>query len=80
MAFSPGDDAPQQVTFRLRPAGSEAGQEDPIEVVSAKIVSPAGQEATIQDGAVCLTPKSKERIILEVETNGNLNGLAFRIG
>ena len=80
VAFTPGEDDPQQVTLRLRPAGSEAGQEDPIAVIKAKVVSPPGQEATIQDGMVCLTPTSKDRIILEVETNGDLNGLAFRIG
>ena len=79
VAFTPGEDTPQQITLRLRPAGSEAGQEDPIEVIKAKIVSPPGQDATIQDGTVYLTPKSKDRIILEIETNGNLNGLAFRI-
>ena len=55
VAFTPMSDTPQEIAIRLRPAGGEWGQENPIEVVSAKVVSPAGQEAQIQDGSVRLT-------------------------
>ena len=56
------------------------GQENPIEVLSAKVVSPAGQEAQIQDGSVRLTPQSNERVVIEIETSDALDDFAFRIG
>ena len=80
VAFTPLSDTPQEITIRLRPAGGEWGQENLIEVVSAKVVSPAGQEAQIQDGLVCLTPQSNERVVIEIETSDALDDFAFRIG
>ena len=80
VAFTPVGDTAQEITIRLRPAGGEWGQENPIEVVSAKVVSPAGQEAQIQDGAVRLTPQPNERIVIEIETSDALDDFAFRIG
>ena len=72
-------DTPQEIAIRLRPAGGEWGQENPIEVVSAKVVSSAGQEAHIQDGLVRLTPQSNERVVIEIETSDALDDFAFRI-
>ena len=80
VAFTPLSDTPQEIAIRLRPAGGEWGQENPIEVLSAKVVSPAGQEAQIQDGSVRLTPKSNERVVIEIETSDALDDFAFRIG
>ena len=82
VAFTPvGDsDTAQEIAIRLRPAGGEWGQENPIEIVSAKVVSPAGQQAQIQDGAVRLTPQPNERVVIEIETSDALDDFAFRIG
>ena len=80
VAFTPLSDTPQEIAIRLRPAGGEWGQENPIEVVSAKVVSPAGQEVQIQDGLVRLTPQSNERVVIEIETSDALDDFAFRIG
>ena len=80
VAFTPISDTPQEIAIRLRPAGGEWGQENPIEVLSAKVVSPAGQEAQIQDGSVRLTPQSNERVVIEIETSDALDDFAFRIG
>ncbi len=80
VAFTPMSETPQEIAIRLRPAGGEWGQENPIEVVSAKVVSPAGQEAKIQDGSVQLTPQSNERVVIEIETSDALDDFAFRIG
>ena len=80
VAFTLMGDTAQEIAIRLRPAGGEWGQENPIEVVSAKVVSPAGQEAQIQDGAVRLTPQPNERVVIEVETSDALDDFAFRIG
>ena len=80
VAFTPMSETPQEIAIRLRPAGGEWGQENPIEVVSAKVVSPVGQEARIQDGAVLMTPQPNERVVIEIETSDVLDDFAFRIG
>ena len=80
VAFTPMSDTPQEIAIRLRPAGGEWGQENPIEIVSARVISPAGQEAQIQDGLVRLTPQSNERVVIEIETSDALDDFAFRIG
>ena len=80
VAFTPISETPQEIAIRLRPAGGEWGQENLIEVISARVVSPAGQEARIQDGTVRLTPQPNERVIIEIETSDALEDFAFRIG
>ena len=79
LAFTPTGE-PQELAFRLRPAGGEWGQEVPIEVVSAEVVSPLGQQARIENGAVHLTPRSNERVVIEINTSDPLDNLAFRLG
>ena len=80
VAFTPTGERLQEVAIRLRPAGGEGGQENPIEVISATVVRPAGQQASVQDGAVHLTPQSDERVVIEIETSDALEDFAFRIG
>ena len=80
VAFTSTVETPQEAVIRLRPAGGEWGQENPIQVVSARVVSPAGQEARVQDGAVHLTTQPNQRVVIEIETSDALDGFAFRMG
>lgn len=79
LAFTPTGD-PQELAFHLRPAGGEWGQEVPIEVVRAEVVSPPGQQARIENGAIRLTPQSNERVVIEIDTSDPLDNRAFRLG
>ena len=79
LAFTPTGE-PQEIAIRLRPAGGEWGHEDAIEVVSAEVVRPPGQQARIENGTVRLTPQPNERVVIELDTSEPLDNLAFRIG
>ena len=50
-----------------------------MEITEANVISPAGLEATLQQGIILLTTESKERIKIEIKANESLNNLAFRI-
>ena len=80
LAFTTIGEPPNEVTIRLKPTGSEGGEENPIEIISARVVSPAGQEADLQEGVIRITPQPDERIIIEIETSDILDKTAFRIG
>ena len=80
IAFTPVDEAQQSMTIGLTPAGSEWGQENPIQIVSARVISPSGQQAEITDGSITLTPQSPERIVIEISTSDPIGESAFRIG
>ena len=80
MAFTSTEETPQEVAIRLRPAGAEWGQEYPIEIINARVLSPVGQEARVQDGAVHFTLQPNDRVMVEIETSDILNDFAFRIG
>ena len=68
------------MTIALTPAGSEWGQEHPVQIVGARVISPQGQQAAVADGSITLTPQSLDRIIIEISTNDPIDESAFRIG
>ena len=80
MAFTPADEPQQSIKIVLTPAGSEWGQESPVQIVGAKVVSPQGQPAEVSEGSITLTPQSAERIVIEISTSDPINQSAFRIG
>ena len=80
IAFTPADEPQQSMTIALTPAGSEWGQENPVHIVAAKVISPQGQQAEVADGSITLTPQSPGRIVIEISTNDPINESAFRIG
>ena len=80
IAFTPADEPQQSMKIALMPAGSEWGQENPVQIVGAKVVSPEGQQVEVADGSITLTPKSTGRIIIEITTSDPINESAFRIG
>ena len=79
IAFTPNEDPPNKIRIALRPAGAEWGIENQVEIAEAKVISPAGLEATLQQGIISLTTQSKERIKIEIKANVAINNLAFRI-
>lgn len=81
VAFTVTEATAQEVTLALTPAGGEwLGQESHIAITAAKVISPPDQEAQIADGVVSLTPRPNERVVIEIAADGELDGLAFRIG
>ena len=80
IAFTPADGAQQAMTIGLTPAGSEWGQENPVQIVNAKVVSPQGQRVEVAEGSIKLTPRSTERIVIEISTSDPISESAFRIG
>ena len=81
VAFTVTEATAQEVTLALTPAGGEwLGQENHIAITAAKVISPPDQEAQIADGVVSLTPRPNERVVIEIAADGELDGLAFRIG
>ena len=80
IAFTPADEPQQSLKIALTPAGSEWGQQNPVQIVGAKVTSPQGQQAEVSDGSITLTPQSAERIVIEISTSDPINESAFRIG
>ena len=81
VAFTVTEATAQEVSLALTPAGGEwLGQESHIAITAAKVISPPDQEAQIADGVVSLTPRPNERVVIEIAADGELDGLAFRIG
>lgn len=75
-AANPGEDV---IDFALIPAGSEWTRENKIDITEARVISPLGQQVQVDGGVVSLTPKSEERIVMEIATSENINNLAFRM-
>ena len=80
IAFTPADEPHRSMTIALTPAGSEWGQEHPVHITAAKVISPQGQHAEVADGLITLTPQSSDRILIEISTSDEINESAFRIG
>ena len=80
MAFTPADEPQQSMKIVLTPAGSEWGQENPVQIVGARALSPQGQQVEVADGAVTLIPQSSERVVIEITTSDSINESAFKIG
>ena len=80
VAFTATGDSPEELVIRLRPAGAEWGQENPIEIITAKVLGIDDQEVSVSGGAVRLTALPNKRVVLQVTTTEALDDLAFRIG
>ena len=80
IAFTPSDAIQQPIAIALTPAGSEWGQENPVQIVDAKVISPPGQQAEVVEGSIRLTPTSDARIVIEISTSEPIEESAFRIG
>ena len=80
IAFTPAGEPQQTMKIALTPAGSEWGQESPVQIVGARVVSPQGQRVDVADGSITLTPQSPDRIVIEITTSDPINESAFRIG
>ena len=80
MAFTIDDPAKDPVKVALIPTGGEWTRENKIEIIDAKVISPAGHQVQVNDGVLFLSPNVNERVVIEVTTSKNMNDLAFRIG
>ncbi len=80
VAFTVSDDPPGTVSLALTPAGGEWAREDKMAITGATVLHPPGQEIHIEDGALSLTPKVNERVVIEITTHDNIDDLAFKIG
>lgn len=81
LAFTVESKTPEQMKLALTPTGAEwSGPEGKLAIASLQVIRPAGQEVSLLDGGLALTPSPGERIVLEITTQEPLLGRAFRLG
>ena len=80
VAFTIAEPVKDQIRLRIIPTGGEWTREDKVEITQARVISPAGQQVQVDDGALFLSPNVNERVVIEVTTSKNMSDLAFRIG
>ena len=81
VAFTVTEKLARAVNIALTPAGGEwLGPESLIEITEAKVISPPDLQVQIDDGVVSVTPLPNERVVIEISTDAEINGRAFRIG
>ena len=77
--FTSVEGPPREVKLALTPAGGEWGQENQVIITEAVVRSPKGQEASLHEGGIALTPSPNERVVIDVVTSDSINNLAFRL-